>query len=407
MELFLVLFFLCICMFYMIMFFCFVNKAMDVGAMIYVEYDASEINEDLNGKSDEELALIFAKNVISRQVLDSSSVNWGREKIIEKDEFNKYLIYIEYTSKNAFGVNINSSSLICIKLDENKNTFSYRQKGSFIEFGRVENLNELTVLKQYKKYFSFGKNVLYKKEYDEKYKFKNFFKWTNSSIKKFINLVKTNRLVDAILVLVVIIIGWIIIINSNIVTVPNLVGKTISEAKAIINEEPLELDIRSAGDDNEKIIQQWPENGKVKLNQSITITTKEYEIEQAKPSTLDVINAAKTVISKNLRAPSTAIWGNECQVLDSDDYGRFLTYITVEAQNGFGGYVESAYMVVLQSVNSYGNFKYNPYFSYIESSVISGYINPVDSYKNGTVSTPVQQLLEMNNWNKEKEETEN
>lgn len=269
-------------LFYALMLICFFQGKLNAELKVYTKYDIVEVNTDLNNKNNEEIVSIFAKNVITRQLMDSSSVNWGREKIVEKDEFGKYLMYIEYSSKNAFGVNINNSSLICIKLNEDQKTFSYRKKGSFIEFGRVENLNEITVLKQYKKYFSFGEEVLYQNECDERYKIKYFFKWINSNIKKIIEIVKTNRIVDAVLILFLIVIGWNIIKNIDIVNVPNLVGKTVAESIEILENKPLEVEINSTGNyDKEKIVEQWPNDGKAKINECITITTEEYKLEEA------------------------------------------------------------------------------------------------------------------------------
>lgn len=71
------------------------------------------------------------------------------------------------------------------------------------------------------------------------------------------------------------------------------------------------------------------------------------------------VSCAKTLISKRLKSPSTAIWYNE-KVVDQDEYGRVLVTMTVEAQNGFGGYGKLYYAVVIYDCNpSDGTFKYN------------------------------------------------
>ena len=71
------------------------------------------------------------------------------------------------------------------------------------------------------------------------------------------------------------------------------------------------------------------------------------------------INCAKTLISQQLKSPATAKWSNE-KVLDKDNYGRALVYLTIDAQNDFGTYIRDNYVVVILSYNkSSGEFTYN------------------------------------------------
>lgn len=64
----------------------------------------------------------------------------------------------------------------------------------------------------------------------------------------------------------------------------------------------------------------------------------------------DYIDCAKTVVSRQLRSPSTAMFYGE-EILDEDKYGRVLVRICVEAQNGFGGYVKNTFVIVISDYN--------------------------------------------------------
>ncbi len=96
------------------------------------------------------------------------------------------------------------------------------------------------------------------------------------------------------------------------------------------------------------------------------------------------ITCAKTIISEDLKAPSTAIWSN-ASVLDKDRYGRYLVDITCEAQNSFGGYVKERYLVVVSDMKSDGTFRYNKLFS-------------KTTYSEYTKSEAIEYLKQSNNW---------
>lgn len=71
------------------------------------------------------------------------------------------------------------------------------------------------------------------------------------------------------------------------------------------------------------------------------------------------INCAKTLINQQLKSPATAKWSNE-KVLEKDNYGRALVYLTIDAQNDFGTYIRDNYVVVILSYNkASGEFTYN------------------------------------------------
>lgn len=79
-----------------------------------------------------------------------------------------------------------------------------------------------------------------------------------------------------------------------------------------------------------------------------------------KASDQDYIDCAITVVSQQLRSPSTAIFYEE-EILDEDKYGRVLVRVCVEAQNGFGGYIKNTFLVVITDYDNiteafiYGN----------------------------------------------------
>lgn len=61
----------------------------------------------------------------------------------------------------------------------------------------------------------------------------------------------------------------------------------------------------------------------------------------------EVISAARSIVSDNLKAPSTATFSNET-IVDEDNYGRYCVYLSVDAQNSFGSYIRNNYYVVLR-----------------------------------------------------------
>ncbi len=398
-----------ICLILFGLIFVFAQEGVSESSKVFTRYDINK--EDFNTKTDEELILEFAKDVIIRNVSLNEDIKWGRNKILEKDIYEKYLIYIEFESQNTFGAYVNNSVIMCIKIDEDRKTYSYRKNPVCCTINKADSLNNIIIPNAYKKEFKWNENVLYEIECKEKYNIKNFFKWSkeffyrlNNSTKELLKIIKTNRKVQIFLGIIVIILGINIIKNLEIIEVPNMVGMTVAEANNYIKGKHLELKIYSTGNSSEIIVSQGPEKGKVKINYPISVTTKEYKIMDAKPSNLTVVDAAKTLISSNLKSSSTAVWGSNCQVLDEDEYGRYLVYISVEAQNGFGAYIKSAYMVVLQTVDKGGDFTYKPFSYYIESSVVSNLVNPIEDYKEGYINEPLQNLLNNANWNQEKVE---
>lgn len=72
----------------------------------------------------------------------------------------------------------------------------------------------------------------------------------------------------------------------------------------------------------------------------------------------DYISCSKTVISGQLKAPSTAKFSNG-EVIDKDKYGRAFVLLTVDAQNGFGVFVRNNYAVIINSYDKRtGEFTY-------------------------------------------------
>lgn len=101
-----------------------------------------------------------------------------------------------------------------------------------------------------------------------------------------------------------------------------------------------------------------------------------------------VVNAARNVVNEQLIAPGTAIYSGE-EILEKDDYGRYLVYLDVDAENSYGAKVRSEWCVVVFSVTK-DDFHYNNQASYVNS--YSG----TDVKSELAIST----LKEFNDWDK-------
>ncbi len=212
--------------------------------------------------------------------------------------------------------------------------------------------------------------------------------------------------------------------KSKEVVLPNIVGKTMAEAE----EELLKLELNVErcsnnykdldGKDSDSIVQEITkdyssiqEGEIVKKGDTIRIwgmsqkwkeeqqERKEKGYKYCPASTDTIIGCAKTLISNQLKAPSTAIWGKS-EKLDEDNYGRCLVYISVEAQNSYGGLVKSDYLVILQDVSTDGKFTYLPYVStYTIETFVSSPYSYIEDYKDGNIYPVIQTFLDNNNWN--------
>lgn len=107
----------------------------------------------------------------------------------------------------------------------------------------------------------------------------------------------------------------------------------------------------------------------------------------------DYISAAKTVISKQLKAPSTAIYSDE-KIEAQDDYGRTIVSLTVESQNSFGGYVTNSCYILIESYDTDED-------TFIYNEVTGVYLSEFgDRY----ADTYIDKLKESTDWNKPLEE---
>ena len=110
------------------------------------------------------------------------------------------------------------------------------------------------------------------------------------------------------------------------------------------------------------------------------------------PEKESVINAARNVVHKQLTAPSTAVYSGE-EILDEDDYGRYLVYVDVDSENGFGAQVRTEWVVIVFSVTE-DTFRYNNQMSYVN--------NEDGTDVQGELALSL--LKELNDWNKPLEE---
>ncbi len=212
--------------------------------------------------------------------------------------------------------------------------------------------------------------------------------------------------------------------KSKEVVLPNVIGKTMAEAEEELLKLELNVERNSDnyrdldGKNSDSIVQKITrdysrikEGEIVKKGDTIEIwgmsqkwkdeqqERKEKGYKYCPASTDTIIGCAQTLISNQLKAPSTAIWGKSEKV-DEDNYGRCLVYISVEAQNSFGGLVKSDYLVILQDVSTNGKFTYLPYVSiYTIETFVSSPYSYIEDYKNGNIYPVVQTFLDNNNWN--------
>lgn len=250
--------------------------------------------------------------------------------------------------------------------------------------------------------------------------------------------IKLTILIFSITLLFMIIICVVVpVIQKNIekskeVQVPNLIGKTISEAEQEASTSKLSIKVEDAflttlySDNPDAIIveQEDKEGTILKKGDSIRVKAKteeqldkeKQEKEEAERKAAEakekgyrsspasestIIGCAKTLINNILTSSSTAVWGN-CEKIDEDNYGRCLVYVSLEAQNGFGGYSKLNYLVVLQYVKANGEFTYKPYVNsyqltlFGEQSVYDYYITP---YIKGNVPVTITNFLNKNDWN--------
>lgn len=212
--------------------------------------------------------------------------------------------------------------------------------------------------------------------------------------------------------------------RSKEVILPNIIGKTMAEAEEELSK--LELNVQKCSDNyrdldgskSDSIVQKITrdyssiqEGEIVKKGDKIEIwgMSQKWKDEQQErkekgykyclASTDTIIGCAQTLISNRLKAPSTAIWGKSEKV-DEDNYGRCLVYVSVEAQNSYGGLVKSDYLVVLQEVESDGEFTYLPYNSiYTITTFTSSPYKYVEDYNSGNIYPVVETFLKNNNWN--------
>lgn len=219
--------------------------------------------------------------------------------------------------------------------------------------------------------------------------------------------------------------------KSKEVQVPNIIGKTISEAEQELSTSNLSIRaedtyLSTLYSDNPDaiIIEQKDKEGtilkkgdairvKAKTKEQLDKEKQENEEKERKAAeakekgyrsssaTKDTIVAcAKTLINETLRSSSTARWGT-CEKVDEDNYGRCLVYVSLEAQNGFGAYSKLNYFVVLQYVEYGGEFTYKPYNYKYELTTFGGsvYDYYVTTYRNGEVYPAIKTFLENNDWN--------
>ena len=114
-----------------------------------------------------------------------------------------------------------------------------------------------------------------------------------------------------------------------------------------------------------------------------------------------IISCARTEVGRILKSTSTAHWGT-AEIIDKDNYGRYLVYVPVEAQHGFGAYGKLYYLVIVKDVQPNGEYRASIYYSRLEVPNFVGATIPsiITDYKNGEVAEIVKEFLDNNDWGK-------
>lgn len=207
-----IFFITCIPIFFLIMIVIFTNERVSEYDKIFTNYDIE--NTDLDNKNIEEFVIELAKDTIVRNIILNGEVKWERAKILDKDKYEKYLIYLEYESQNVFGTYIKKSVIMCIKINKDEKTYSYRKNPICYEINREDNLDDLFIPALYKKEFKWNKVVLDKQSHKEKYRIKNFFKWIGDFFHRVLKAIKTNKKVQIFFAIIIIIV-IIFFLNNN------------------------------------------------------------------------------------------------------------------------------------------------------------------------------------------------
>lgn len=83
---------------------------------------------------------------------------------------------------------------------------------------------------------------------------------------------------------------------------------------------------------------------------------------EATPRENPVHIAAKSLISDQVVSPSSITW-KKVDILEQDEYGRYLVDVQFESKNQFGVTIPSYFIVILQSVKPDGGCTYSPFYA--------------------------------------------
>ena len=76
-------------------------------------------------KSKNDIAVGCAKTLISQQLKAPSSAKWHDCKVIDKDSYGKYLVYIKVEATNSFGGYVTNEYLVVVKDIQRNGEFRY------------------------------------------------------------------------------------------------------------------------------------------------------------------------------------------------------------------------------------------------------------------------------------------
>lgn len=245
----------------------------------YKIWETAQIENTIeNLSNDGDLAIYFAKDLLKKHLTTNEEIKWIKESIIENDNLNKYLVYLKYSTKNIYGVQVNSQVIVPILINNDNSIYSYKSFPKMFTINNENELNNQSMIFGFKKKCSWNKEVLYENEFKERYQRKNIFKNIKSIFIRYINHIKNNKLLKNTIMVAVIIISIVFINNVRkdiaydikVSKLPSLTGMSVNEASEIVNKLKFDLDVKSCGDSKEVISNQHIDG------ETVYIETEEY-----------------------------------------------------------------------------------------------------------------------------------
>jgi hypothetical protein len=70
------------------------------------------------GKNKDDRAVSCATSLIADRLKDPDSISVNEAKIIDKDDYYRYIVYLDYTATNGFGGRVRNACYVCVRLGD-------------------------------------------------------------------------------------------------------------------------------------------------------------------------------------------------------------------------------------------------------------------------------------------------